>query len=84
MTITLGYKVNNLKTIPEGLKGVNLLANEYIVYPLSGDKSDYEGEAWNHLGELMSYRKKESCDFEVYTFDKNYEVTKGEIWIATK
>lgn len=84
MTITLGYAVNDLANIPTGLSGVQLPANEYLVYPMAGDKSDYEDEGWNQLGELMMYRKKDSADFEVYTFDENYNITKAEMWIATK
>ena len=84
MTITLGYKVQDLSSIPSGLKGVNIVANEYLVYPLSGDKSDFEGEAWEQLGELMMYRKANSADFEVYTFDNNYNVKKAAMWVATK
>lgn len=84
MTITIGYKVSNLNTIPQGLNGVKVPSNEYLVYPLSGDASDYEGEGWDQLETLMSYRKTNSADFEVYRFDNNYKVTDANIWIATK
>ena len=84
MTITLGYKVKDLSTIPSGLQGVSILSNEYLVYPLSGDKSDFTGEGWEQLDELMKYRKANSADFEVYTFDDDYNIKKGELWMATK
>jgi len=84
MTITLGYKVKDLSNIPSTLKGVTIPSNEYLVYPMSGDKSDYEGEGWDQLGELMMYRKADSADFEVYTFDNNYNVKNAVMWIATK
>jgi len=84
MTITLGYKVKNLSSVPAGLHGVKIPANEYLVYPMSGDKSDYEGAGWEQMGELMMYRKKNSADFEVYTFDNNYNIKKAKMWIATK
>ena len=84
MSITLGYKVNDLSNIPSGLKGVKIPANEYLVYPMSGDKSDFEGEGWEQLEALMLNRKAESSDFEVYIFDNNYNIKKAEMWIATK
>ena len=84
MMITIGYKVKDLTNIPTGLKGVNIPSNEYYVYPLSGKASDYEGEGRKQLEEMMAYRKTDSADFEVYKFDANYEVTKAEMWIATK
>jgi len=84
MTITIGYQVKDLTTIPSGLHGVQVMANEYYVSPLSGNTSDYEGEAWKHFEELVAYRKATSVDFEVYKFDSNYEVTEASIWIASK
>lgn len=84
MTITIGYKTKDLSSIPTGLKGVKIPSNEYLVYPLSGEKSDFEGEGWDQLGELMQYRKASSADFEVYTFDENFKVKKAEMWVATK
>ena len=84
MTITLGYKVKDLSNIPSGLKGVKIPSNEFLVYPMAGDKSDYEGDGWEQLGELMMYRKANSADFEVYTFGSSYNVKKAEMWIATK
>lgn len=84
MTITIGYKVKDLSNVPSGLKGVTVPMNDYYVYPVSGETSDYEGEGWNQMAELMAYRKAESCDFEVYKFDANYEVTEAHIWIAAK
>ena len=45
---------------------------------------DFAGEGWEQLGELMMYRKAESADFEIYTFDNNYNVKKAEMWVAMK
>ena len=84
MTITIGYKVKNLSKIPSGLKGVKVPSNDYYVYPLSGETTDYEGEGWKQMEGLVAYRERDSADFEVYTLDKNYEVTKAEMWIAAK
>lgn len=84
VTITLGYQVKDLSSIPSGLKGVTIPTNDYLVYPLSGKASDFEGEGWEQLGELMVYRKESSADFEVYTFDSSFNVSKAEMWIATE
>ena len=84
MTITIGYKVKDLSSVPSGLKGIKIPTNDFLVYPISGDKSDYEGDGWNQLAELMAYRKANSADFEIYTFDSNYKVKKAEMWIAAK
>lgn len=84
MTITLGFKVEDLNTIPTNLHGIQIPTNEYLTYPMSGEVSDYEGEGWNQLSELMLYRKTDSVDFEIYTFDNNYNIKKVEMWIATK
>lgn len=84
MTLTLGYKVKSISGIPNGLTGVSVPENDYLKYTLSGDASDYEGEGWDQLEELMMYRKDNTVDFEVYTFDSDYEVTNAEMWIGTK
>jgi len=84
MTITIGYKVKDLSSVSGLISGAKVPSNDYLVYELSGGKSDYEGEGWKEIEELMSYRKAESADFEIYSFDANYEVTKAYIWIATK
>ena len=83
MTVTLGYKVKDLTNIPSGLKGVRIPSNEYLVYPMLGDKSDFEGDGWEQLGELMKHRKADSADIEIYNFDNSYNVKKAEMWIAT-
>lgn len=84
MTITIGYKVKDLSNVPVGLKGITVPVNDYYVYPMSGNASDYEGEGWKQLEELMMYRDAKSVDFETYTFDNNYEVTEAFMWIASK
>lgn len=84
MTITIGYKVKDLSSVSADLTGMKILANEYYVYPLSGETSDYEGEGWDQLEELAAYRKAESVDFEVYEFDSNYEIANAELWVAAK
>ncbi len=84
VTITIGYAVKDLSKIPSGLHGITIPKNEYWSYPLSGKESDYEGEEWQQLEAIMAYRKKESVDFEVYSFDDNYNVKQASIWIASK
>lgn len=84
MTITLGYKVKSLSNIPADLKGVKIPSNDYLTYPMSGNESDFEGEGWKQLGELMMYRNPNSVDYEVYTFDESYNIKKAAMWIATK
>lgn len=84
MTITLGYKVKSLSAIPNVLKGIEIPTNEYWVHPILGNQSDYEGEAWEQTVELMMYRKENSADFEVYTFDSNYEIEKAAMWVAVE
>lgn len=84
MTVTIGYKVADLSKIPTGLNGLKISANDYLVYPLSGEISDYEGEGWDLIEEMMMYRNPNSVDYEVYTFDQNYKVKDATIWIATK
>jgi len=84
MTVTLGYKLENGHDVPEGLNGVRIPANDFLVYPMSGKKSDYEGEGWQQLEEMMAYRNEDAVDFEVYEFDNSYNVKSAEMWIATK
>jgi len=84
MTITLGYKVENLSNLPVDLQGVKVPTNNYLVYLMSGDKSDFEGEGWEQLNELMTYRNANSADYEVYTFDKDYNISNAQMWIATE
>ena len=84
MTLTLGYKVKDLSNVPTGLKGVKVPANEYYVYELSGESSDYSAEMMKQWEEVAMYRKASSVDFEKYKFDRNYEIVEASIWIASK
>jgi len=84
MTITIGYKVADLKNVPSELTGTFVSANDYYSTPISGNASDYEGEGWEQIEQLMAYRNPKSADFEIYKFDSNYEVTEARLWIAAK
>ncbi|MEM8906439.1 MAG: effector binding domain-containing protein [Bacteroidota bacterium] len=84
MTITLGYKVQDLSNVPSSLQGVAIPSNEYLVYPITDVSSDFLEDRWQQIFELMAKRRANSIDFEVYTFDQNYKVEKAEMWIATK
>ena len=82
MKMTLGYKVGNLNNVPNGLRGIHISTDSYYTSPISGNASHYYGEEWKQIEELMQYRKESSVDFEGYSFDKNYEITKASIWIS--
>ncbi len=81
--LTLGYQVQHLATVPTGLHGVKVPANKFWVFPLSSSDDAADTEGWDSLEELLAYRKASSVDFEVYTFDENYEITKAELWMAS-
>ena len=84
MTMTLGYQVKDLSDIPSKLKGVSIPANEFLVYPIKGDQSDYDSDRWEQWEQALMRRKAESVDFEMYTFGSNYEIEKAALWIATQ
>ncbi len=84
MTITLGYKVKTLSTIPSGLAGKTIMANDFLVYRQKGNESDYTSAGWGKLESMLENRISRSSDFHIYFFDGNFEITKGQLWIATK
>ncbi|MEO0338465.1 MAG: effector binding domain-containing protein [Bacteroidota bacterium] len=84
MTITLGYQIGNSSAVSTPWSIVQVPKNKYWAYPLSGKESDYTGPAWKQIEELIPYRSKATCDFEIYQLDENYEVTAASIWIAEK
>lgn len=81
--LTLGYQVQHLATVPTGLQGVKVPANKFWVFPLSSSEDTADTEGWDSLEKLLAYREASSVDFEVYTFDENYEITKAELWMAS-
>ena len=85
VTLTLGYKTKSNSNFKSeiGLNAVTINANDYYNFELSGTSSDYEGEEWETLLEVLQYRAEESSDFEIYSFDKKYKVTEIQMWIAT-
>ena len=84
--ITIGYKTktNSSFKAKKGLATATVDANDYYNFQLSGQKSDFEGEEWQILNEALEYRDEKSDDFEVYTFDKNYEVIDAYMWVGAK
>ena len=84
VTITLGYQVKSLAKIPAGFNGKTILQNTYYVYPQKGNDTDFSGEGWAKIDKVAATRKDESADFQFYMFDENYNVKRGELWIAAK
>lgn len=83
--LTLGYQVNGLRNVPDGLVGVKVPANEFLVFPMSTNGSGERAEeGWEELENLLPYRQESSADFEVYSFDENFNITKAELWLASK
>jgi len=86
VTITLGYKTKGSTNFKSGinLNAVNINANDYYNFQLSGNSNDFEGEEWDTLLEVLQYRAANSADFEVYSFDKKYNITDIQMWVAAK
>lgn len=84
MSITIGYKVENTKRVPDGLSAISVPSNDYYVYPISDTQTEMDNEAWQQLETLMMYRSANSVDFEVYSFDTSYNITKAMMWVAAK
>lgn len=83
MTITLGYKVKSDKA-PAGTNLISIKDGTYYKQALSGQTSDYDGDGWEQVMELMQMRSADAKDFEVYTFDSNYEVKSINMFISAQ
>jgi len=84
--ITLGYQTkstNNFKK-DKGLKSCRLKSNDYYKFQLSGEASDFESEEWDALYSALEYRDVQSGDFEIYTFNKKYDITDAQMWVGAK
>lgn len=84
MSITLGYNVQHLTSIPDNLSGVNIPSSTYFTFPLKGTSSDYSQQIISKWDNAIMSRSPQSIDFEEYSFDANYNVTEGKLWIGAK
>lgn len=86
VTVTLGYRALSKQQFKpvKGLKGVLLPTNNYYVLSLDNKDLSAKNEEWEMLEEVLPYRSEKSTDFEVYTFDKNYDITNAYLWIGAQ
>ena len=86
VTITLGFRTGSATGFKagKGLSGVSITANEYVKAELKSTINGYDVEVWDQLGAQVSERGPGSADFEVYTFNSDYEVVKSWLWMAAK
>jgi|GEM_PF-1237666 len=84
--LTLGYATapNAIFRPNKGLKKVQLAANDFHRFKTDKSTSSTNEKEWNTLMEVLQYRSAESSDFEVYTFDKQYNITDAQMWIGAK
>ncbi|BDS15306.1 GyrI-like domain-containing protein [Aureispira anguillae] len=84
VTITLGYRTKSGTEFnrKKNLKSSLIPTNDYYHLEIDGASTDYSGKDWAVLDEVMAYRAATSADFEVYTFDEKYNITKAYLWIG--
>lgn len=86
VTLTLGYATENANEFNQkkNLRAISIPQNEYYHFSLDANQSKYGAKEWEILDEVIPYRAVESCDFEMYQFDKNYNITSSFLWIGAK
>ena len=80
--VLLGYKVENIGKVYEGLSALTVPASEFAVFESTGD-SDSElfiAKTWGDIASTNLIKPKKHA-VEIYTFDENNEVIEAEIWI---
>lgn len=84
-TTVLGYKVNNLESIPEGLTGAVVPGKNFEVFTASGKLSDgVVFREWTKIWN-MPLERAYSGDFEVYgSKAQNSEDARVDIYIALR
>lgn len=77
-TALIGYKVENLNEIPEGLTGMSIPGAEYAKFTAKGkDMQKMVGDAWYTIWNTVLPRKY-TADFEVYS-EKAYHPEAAEV-----
>lgn len=84
-TCLIGYKVPNLDTIPEGLKGITIPTGSYNKFLAKGDLTGSAlWETWNGIWK-EDLDRTYAVDFELYG-EKAYPIDNGEadVYIGVK
>lgn len=86
VTLTLGYLTKDVHKFnkKKPLHALHIPSNDYYKFKLNNTLPNHDNAEWSILDEVIEYRAAESCDFEVYTFDKNYNITNSFLWIGAK
>lgn len=83
---TLGYKVNSLDVIPNGMSGITVPSAQYEVFAVKGKIPDKVVETWLHIWQPeIDKQRSYTVDFEVYSSQNdNPENSEVKIYIAVK
>lgn len=86
VVLTLGYATTATATFRpnKGLHKVQIASNDFHRFITNKSTTSANEKEWNTLMEVLQYRSEESSDFEVYTFDKQYNITDAQMWIGAK
>ena len=83
-TAVLGYKVNSLARVPDGLTGINIPSDKYCVYSLAGKCPGNVLDAWQEIWNSEAERKY-TADFDQYRPNaKSFEDSEVKIYLAIK
>jgi predicted transcriptional regulator YdeE len=69
-TYLIGYEVENLHAIAEGMKGIEVSEASYAVFTASGPFPESMAKAWNRIWNA-DLKRLYTVDFEIYTSDFN-------------
>jgi predicted transcriptional regulator YdeE len=82
----IGFKVNSLDNIPDGMIGREFDGEDYIKFTAKGEMLNAIMDAWNEIrNKDRELNRKYTADFEVYgKKSQNGENSEVEIFIATE
>jgi len=85
-TTIIGYKVNLLNSIPEGMMGIGIIGGNYQLFKAKGKMPDAVVSQWMGIWENDDKLKRAyTSDFEVYgEKSKNPQNAEVDIYIAVK
>ncbi|MFL5759047.1 MAG: GyrI-like domain-containing protein [Thermomicrobiales bacterium] len=87
-TLMLGFEVESLNEIPDGLRGITIPAADYAVFPVTGSMPDaLIGkwiQIWSHFDGAANGRRSFQSDIEFHRTDPQTGEARVEIAIAVE
>jgi predicted transcriptional regulator YdeE len=79
--VTIGYRTKSVEKLYEGMTGISIPPSNFAVLTAEGGGENDIAKLWDQVYQ-SDLKRKRDFDVEAYTLDKDYNITKTELWLS--